>query len=265
VSKLAGRGTYTNEELETWLADALDAGISQIDIWYFIGMPEQDAESVKGTVDYCARLLHKFKSTRVNPMICPMIPFLDPASTFFERPDEHGYRVFFRSVEEHRVGMTRASLVNRINYETRWLDRRALVDVGYAAVRRLTEAKAEFGQLPSGIAHSVIARMDDAIDFIKVVHAVDEIQEAPVRMRELRSLGSEIRRRNEQVFFGGVANLAFPIDRAVGGRWFDELGWDPAILDDLDPMGASTAQEGSVIGARRAVPFHPAVVSSPTP
>ena len=49
ISKLAGRGTYTNDELEAWLADALDAGISQIDIWYFIGMPEQDADSVKGT------------------------------------------------------------------------------------------------------------------------------------------------------------------------------------------------------------------------
>jgi clorobiocin biosynthesis protein CloN6 len=251
--------------MEAWIDRALDLGIYQIDVWFFIGMPEQDEAAVQRDVDYARHLLRRFAGRRVMPYLCPMIPFLDPASTFFERPDEHGYHVFFRSAEEHRVGMTRASLINRINYETRWLDRRALVDVGYAAVRRLTEAKAEFGQLPSGIARSVMARMDDAIDFIKVVHAVDEIEEAPVRTRELRSLGGEIRRRNEQVFFGGVANQAFPIDRAVGGRWFDELGWDPAILDDLDPMGASTAQEGSIIGARRAVPFHPAVASSPTP
>ena len=46
------------------------------------------------TVDYCGRLLHKFKGRNVNPMICPMIPFLDPASTFFKYPEKNGYRVF---------------------------------------------------------------------------------------------------------------------------------------------------------------------------
>jgi hypothetical protein len=49
-------------------------------------MPEQDESSVWETVEYAERLLKMFKGTNVNPMICPMIPFLDPASTFFERP-----------------------------------------------------------------------------------------------------------------------------------------------------------------------------------
>jgi len=100
---------YSNDEMEAWIERALDFGIAQVDIWYFIGMPEQPRASVLETVDYAERLLRRFKGANVNPMICPMIPFLDPASTFFEHPDEHGFRVFYRTVEEHRRGMERAS------------------------------------------------------------------------------------------------------------------------------------------------------------
>ncbi|HTP30419.1 MAG TPA: cobalamin-dependent protein, partial [Anaeromyxobacteraceae bacterium] len=52
IGKLAGRGAYTNEELERWLERALHHGIRRIDIWYFVGMPEQDERSVQGTLGY---------------------------------------------------------------------------------------------------------------------------------------------------------------------------------------------------------------------
>jgi hypothetical protein len=26
-------------------------------------------------------------------------------------------------------------------------------------------------------------------------------------------------------------NQAFPVNRSVGGRWFDELGWDASMLE----------------------------------
>jgi clorobiocin biosynthesis protein CloN6 len=67
VSKLSGRGTYTNEEMERWLVRALELGIRNIDVWYFIGMPEQDEKSVMQTVDYCIRLVKMFKGKGVNP------------------------------------------------------------------------------------------------------------------------------------------------------------------------------------------------------
>jgi hypothetical protein len=44
-------------------------------------------------------------------------------------------------------------------------------------------------------------------------------------------LGDEIERRNNQIFFSGVSNQAFPINRQIGGRWFDELGWPAEVLD----------------------------------
>jgi hypothetical protein len=52
-----------------------------------------------------------------------------------------------------------------------------------------------------------------------------------VRARALEALGDEIVKRNDMVLFGGVMNQAFPLSRRVGGRWFDEMGWDPEVLN----------------------------------
>ena len=271
ISKLAGRGVYSNDELEAWLDRALGYGIHQVDIWYFVGMPEQDEPSVMKSVEYCDRLLRMFKGRRVNPMICPMIPFLDPASTFFEYPDEHGYRVFHRTAEQHRRGMERASIINRINYETRWLSRPDLVRVGFNAVRRLMEAKAAAGTLPRGIVGAYNRKIDDALAFIGVVHEADGIADARVRARELDALGDEILKRNNEVLFSGVMNQAVPINRQIGGRWFDELGWEAQDLEaaqGLELIGAAVdgGGEGVARGARGNFPLqHGAAPEIPNP
>ncbi|HUS65343.1 MAG TPA: cobalamin-dependent protein [Kofleriaceae bacterium] len=230
VAKLAGRGVYTNEQLEAWLERALELGIHGVDVWYFIGMPEQDERSVMETVDYATRLIERF-GRRVSPMLCPMIPFLDPASTWFEDPEAHGFRVFHRTAEEHRRAMERASIINRINYETRWLRRSDLIDVGFRAVRALMQAKAQLGSLPRRMVDPYVASIDDALAFIPVVHEADCLEDARARAAALAGLGGEIRRRNDRVLFGGVANQAFPLNREIGGRWFDELGWPASELD----------------------------------
>ncbi|MEJ7729307.1 MAG: cobalamin-dependent protein [Polyangiaceae bacterium] len=230
VAKLAGRGVYTPEQMEAWLERALDIGIRQVDVWYFVGMPEQDEASVMATVDYCRRLLSRF-GARVTPLVCPMIPFLDPASTFFEQPEAHGYQVFCRSVEDHRRTMTRASLVHRINYQTRWLSRPDLVRVGYAAVRALLTARAEARLLPTAQVDGAVRRIDDALELTAAVTEADALPSERERALALRPLEGEIRKRNQAIFFGGVSNQAFPLARSIGGRWFDETLWDDAALD----------------------------------
>ena len=66
--------------------------------------------------------------------------------------------------------------------------------------------------------------------FIPVVHEADCIADPRDRARALESLGDEILKRNDMVLFGGVMNQAFPLNRGIGGRWFDEMGWAPDIL-----------------------------------
>ncbi len=231
IGHLAGRGAYTMEEMEAWIDRALSFGISQVDLWFFVGMPEQDEDAVKADVAYCAHLLDRFSGKRVAPFICPMIPFLDPGSTFFTHPEEHGYRVFFRTAEEHRQGMRRASIINRTNYETRWLRRADLVRVGYEAVSEVMQLRGQTRQLPFGVVSGVRNAIADALKFIEVVHQADSIDNSGERTRALEALGDEIAARNHAIFFQGVANQAFPINRQIRGRWFDELGWPASDLD----------------------------------
>jgi clorobiocin biosynthesis protein CloN6 len=230
VSKLAGRGNFTNEELESWIDRALEIGIDRIEVWYFVGMPEQDERSVQGTVEYATRLLEK-KGKRVAPMICPMIPFLDPASTFFEKPEAHGYRVFFRTAEEHRRGMERASLINRMNYETKWLSRRQLVEVGFRAVRDLMAAKRDARALPQRWVTEYNRQIDDALTFGAAVYEADSLSDPRDRAAALKVLSPEILRRNRAIFTGGVSSQMFPVSQAIGGRWIDELGWPEPVLE----------------------------------
>jgi clorobiocin biosynthesis protein CloN6 len=232
VSKLSGRGTYTMEEMEAWIEKALEYGISEIDIYFFIGMPEQDEKSVFDTVAYCQKLMERFNGRRVIPFICPMVPFLDPGSSYFENPDEWGFTVFYRTVEEHRRAMMRASLINRTNYETRWLSRYDLVNVSYRAIRDLFALKGEIGLFPAAVINPLVKRLDDAREFINVVHPIDCIENEEDRKKALREIGDEIRRRNNEIFTSGVVNQAFPINRKIGGRWYDELLWEESWIQE---------------------------------
>jgi clorobiocin biosynthesis protein CloN6 len=131
ISKLAGRGNYSMAEMEEWIPKAMDAGIAGIMVWFFIGMPQQTPQSVLETVAYSESLLKKFQGQNVLPLICPMVPFLDPGSRFFEEPNKHGYRIFYRTLEEHRQAMLEPLWYKRLNYETIWMSRREIQDITY--------------------------------------------------------------------------------------------------------------------------------------
>ena len=139
--------------------------------------------------------------------------------------------MFYRTVEEHQRGMERASLVHRINYETAWLSRADLVRVGYSALRRLTELKVEARLYPRGVGARVCQKIDEALEFIRVVHEIDCMLEPAERQREMDKIGDEILRLNRQVFCSGVGNQAFPVLREIGGRWFDEMLWESETLE----------------------------------
>jgi B12 binding domain len=161
ISAAAGRDTYTMTEMKDWIPRALDAGVKGIMVWFFIGMPYQDRQSVLDTVSYSERLIRKFGGWKALPLICPMVPFLDPGSRFFAEPAQHGYRIFHRTLEEHRQAMVEPLWHRRLNYETRWLDRRQLQDVSYEAIARLAEVKGEHGVLPSAFCQAIRATIDE--------------------------------------------------------------------------------------------------------
>ena len=156
-----GETTYTNEKLEEFLKAALARRCHRVDVFFMIGLPRQSYESVGETIDYCERLF-RMSDRRLNCFISPLGPFVDPGSRIFEEPARFGYRLFARTLEEHRQLLVEPSWERILNYETQWMSRAQLVDATYDAAERLNELKRLYGRITSRQASAVSRRIAEA-------------------------------------------------------------------------------------------------------
>jgi B12-binding domain/radical SAM domain protein len=179
-----GESGYTTEDMENIIREAVALRCSRIDIFFMIGLPAQTLASVKATVEYCGQLF-KLADKRLSCFISPMGPFIDPGSRGFEQPERFGYRLFAKTLEQHRQLLIQPTWEHILNYETKWMTRRELVDATYDAAERLNALKVEHGRLSKsrgrgvaagiaaaralrarldeGIARGDISRLDDAL------------------------------------------------------------------------------------------------------
>jgi B12-binding domain/radical SAM domain protein len=141
-----GESGYTTLDMEAVFKEALSLRCSRIDVFFMIGLPAQTTASVRDTVEYCGRLF-QLGDKRLSCFISPMGPFIDPGSRGFEEPDRFGYRLFARTLEEHRQLLIQPTWEHILNYETKWMTRKELVDATYDAAERLNELKVEHGRL----------------------------------------------------------------------------------------------------------------------
>ena len=172
VRRAFGR-PYDNAALERMIAEAIEFGCKRIDLFFMIGLPKQTYSSVMETVEYSRSLLERFRSyNKLIPFISPLAPFLDPGSTIFEDPEKYGYRLLFRTVEEHRQAMLAPSWKYILNYETQWMTRDEITYSTYEAGRRLNRLKAEFGLVDRKAADSVDARIERAVQLMKEIDRI---------------------------------------------------------------------------------------------
>jgi hypothetical protein len=126
------------------------------------------------TVEYCGELLRRYGGTkRLVPMFAPLAPFIDPGSRLFEEPELFGYRLFYRTLREHRQAMLMPTWKLRLNYETEWMTRDDIVRATYDGAMRLVELKAAHGVMDKGEAEKIkqdilkardlMKRMEDAV------------------------------------------------------------------------------------------------------
>jgi clorobiocin/coumermycin A biosynthesis protein CloN6/CouN6 len=241
ISAAAGRGTYTMEEMEAWIPRALDAGVQGVMVWFFIGMPYQDRQSVMDTVAYSERLIRKFGGWRALPLICPMVPFLDPGCRFFEEPEQHGYRIFHRTLEEHRQAMVAPLWHRRLNYETYWLDRRQLQDVSYEAIARLVEIKGEFGVLPPRFCLAILKTIDETRQLLREMERALSLDGTlPAALR------TEIRSYNRKIL-AYSSDQIIPVRRPFGGRWFDDVTVPAEMIEDILHPRSAIERADSVV------------------
>lgn len=188
VRRAFGR-PYANPPLEKMIADAIDLDCKRIDLFFMIGLPKQTYQSVIDTVDYCRDLLKRFQPyDKLIPFISPLAPFLDPGSTVFEEPEKFGYRLLYRTAEEHRRALMSPSWKYILNYETEWMDRHEIVASTYESGRRLNRLKAEFGLIDQKTADSVEMRIQRALRMMREIDRIMAMPDPDQRESELEAL-----------------------------------------------------------------------------
>jgi B12-binding domain/radical SAM domain protein len=198
VRKAFGR-PFTTRAIEETMAAALDADCQRLEVFFMIGLPYQTYDSVMGTIDYCEHLMQRFDGgspKRLLPFISPLAPFLDPGSRAFEEPESHGYRLFCRTLEEHRQASLAPSWKYALNYETEWMDRNEIVAATYEAGRRLNLLKGKYGLMDSATVAATDARIARAVRLNEEIDQIMKLEDAEEKRKLLQRLKAEISTAN---------------------------------------------------------------------
>ena len=172
VRRAFGKG-YSNREIETTIQGALENGCKRFDLFFMIGLPRQTYSSVMDNVTYLRALLKEFGQRKmVFPFISPLAPFLDPASKAFEEPEHYGYRLFFRTLEEHRQALESPSWKYMLSYETEWMSRDEIVMSTYEVARAFNQLKKEYGLIAPKVAEGVEDRARGAVELMKTIDRI---------------------------------------------------------------------------------------------
>ena len=180
------------------MADAFEFGCKRLDVFFMIGLPGQTLQSVRDTIGYCRTLLERFGRDHpgwLHPYISPLAPFLDPGSRAFEEPEKYSYRLFFRTIEEHRRALTAPSWKYTLSYETEWMSRDEIVQVTYEAAFELNRLKTEYGLQDWKIAtqiedrinieQEVLRRIDDILKSGNTIECKQQIVDLMHRFKNI--------------------------------------------------------------------------------
>lgn len=172
VRSALGKG-YTNEAIERTIPTAFECGCDRFDLFYMNGLPFQDRESAMNSARAAKKLWGSVKKDD-NLFIynAPFAPFVDPGSRIFENPEEWGYTLRARTLEDHRKLLDNPSWKHVLSYETKWMTRDDVAEISYDAAIEL--ASCEFGA--GRISEEAFDQRVERTEFAReLMHKVDEI------------------------------------------------------------------------------------------
>ncbi len=190
VRNLMGK-PYTAIEMEKTVVQALDHGCKKFDIFFMVGLPGQSSGSALDSVEYSRRLYERLGGDRrVYTFIAPMAPFLDPGSIIFENPTQHGFKLLYKTLREHKDALYQPSWKLYLNYHTDWMTRDEVAETTYDAMIRMNELKAEIGITKSEKARQVSAGLKLARN---IMGRIDTIVASTSDESERKRLYEELR------------------------------------------------------------------------
>jgi B12-binding domain/radical SAM domain protein len=173
-----GKFRCTNEKVIETLNSALKHRCAKIDLFFMVGIPDQDYDSALKNVDFC-ETIHKAcnEDHRLSYFIAPLAPFLDPASPAFENPDLYGYKKFCHSLEDHREAIKAPSWKYMLSYETNKMTRDEIVSSTYESAKLLNDFKLKYNLIDQATYEDVKSKIESSIDFIEQIDLIMTLPE----------------------------------------------------------------------------------------
>lgn len=172
-----GKFRCTNKKVFETLNYALNHGCAKIDLFFMVGIPNQDYASVLKNVDFCEKIHNECKQdSRLAYFIAPLAPFLDPASPAFENPDLYGYKKFCHTLEDHREAIKAPSWKYMLSYETNKMTRDDIVNSTYESAQLLNDFKLKYNLIDQSTYEDVKSKIKSSIEYIK---QIDDIMDLP--------------------------------------------------------------------------------------
>ena len=255
LRRVNGKFPFSNEMLEATIAGALDHGCRKLDLFFMVGIPHQTYGQALAAVDYYRQLLDRFgEGGKLHAYVSPLSPFLDPGSRAFEDP-AFGYRVRYRTLEEHRQALTQLSWKNMLSFETEAMSREEIALASYQVAGELNELKYKNGLIDVGtytaVSHSLTAAE-------AVLAEIDRATGLPVDKRApaLAMIRTQIQTANGAALCG-VDELKWPLSQRfhVGGTL--ARGLAAGLLREFRHTAARLVghYDGAPFQGERAEPF----------
>ena len=192
IRKRLGKFAVSNESIESTIQAAIDNGCRNIDIFFMIGLPGQSYQDAVGCVDYARKLLEEIDDQRILPFVAPYAPFLDPGSPAFENPEEFGYTLHAKTLEEHRQLLLEPSWKRMLSYETDQLTREDIVVATYEAAEEMNRLKYEHGLIDEETFERIIERIESSRVIVDRVDEIFETTDSIDRETALKALSTEL-------------------------------------------------------------------------
>jgi len=193
--------TYSNSAIEECIRAALERGCSKFDLFFMIGLAGQNKASVMDTVSWCDSLLAGH-GPRLNPLIGPLAPFLDPGSLAREQAASRGYRVLLHTLDDHVKALLEPHWRDLLGYETDCMSRQDIVDATYRALGELNRARERHGQITAEFASEMEGFLEANVAMLSRLDQINEMDDAALRRAQLAGLKDEadrLRARGELV------------------------------------------------------------------
>jgi B12-binding domain/radical SAM domain protein len=202
IRRFNGKFRCTNQKVIDTLNFALKHDCAKIDLFFMIGIPDQDYASALKNVDFAEEIHNACnQDRRLSYFVAPLAPFLDPASPAFENPDLYGYKKFCHTLEDHREAIKAPSWKYMLSYETNKMTRDDIVNSTYESASLLNDFKLKYNLIDQSTHEDVKRKIISSLDYIKQIDHLMTLPEAE-KTAALAKINKEIEKVNEYSICG---------------------------------------------------------------